>query len=276
MLAPKFTAQVTGFGPEDYAAFTRDIQLRLGIRLAEYKTDQMQRRLATVARQHELTSFGEYSAALARDSDILAEFLGQMTINVTELMRNPELFEQLTREVLPPYVATRKAGVFNIWSAGCSYGAEACTVAMLMSEASPGLPLKIDATDLDLAVLAKANALTFCKADMVGVSPERRLKNFVEIDDNTFMTMPSLKRSINFSKHDLLADSYPPNTYDLILCRNVVIYFTEEAKDRIFRNFWSALRPGGVLFVGATERLSNAKSLNFELVKPFFYRAINK
>jgi chemotaxis protein methyltransferase CheR len=277
VFAPNLNSAVLqGFSSADYEAFAAKIQRKLGIRLGEYKVDQMQRRLGTVAKQHGATSFVGYFAAIERDNAILNEFLDQMTINVTELMRNPALFEDLAKTILPGLIEAKKGLPLNIWSAGCSYGAEACTVAMLLREMVPPPQYRIKATDLDLAVLAKANSVNFTKADMVSVSPERRKKNFIEIDDNTFMPLPDIRRSISFSQQDLLSDDYPPNTYDLILCRNVVIYFNDEAKERIFRNFWKALRPGGVLFVGGTERLGDTKTLHFELIKPFFYRATNK
>ena len=76
-----------------------------------------------------------------------------------------------------------------------------------------------------------------------------------------------------FTQHDLLSEDYPVDTYDLILCRNVIIYFTDDAKDRIFRNFHKALKPGGVLFLGGTERLMDAGAIGFRAIRPFFYQA---
>jgi chemotaxis protein methyltransferase CheR len=82
----------------------------------------------------------------------------------------------------------------------------------------------------------------------------------------------TLRRMIQFGHHDLLADNYNQGEYDLVLCRNVLIYFTEEAKDRIYRGFFRSLKPGGYLFVGGTERISDHRGMGFELVMPFFYR----
>lgn len=262
-----------GFCDIEYAQFAKRVQASLGIRLTEYKVDQMKRRIETIARQAKCNSFSEYFLALRADTKLYGAFLDHMTINVTELMRNTELFEDLGRNVIPSLVASSKGSPLSVWSAGCSYGAEAYTVAMLISEMNPLLPFRIKGTDIDLTALAKANSAIFSKADMNGVSPARRAKFFMELDENSFMPQPSLRRNISFAKHDMLGEDFPENAYDLILCRNVVIYFNDDAKERIYRNFWKALRPGGILFVGGTERLSDYASLKFKPIKPFFYEA---
>ncbi len=261
------------FDEVDYAAFQLKIQNWLGIRLMDYKEDQMRRRVGTMAQQAGCDSFVAYALQMQQSPPLLQAFLDQITINVTELMRNPSLFGDLAQSVLPELIAARRGLPLSVWSAGCSYGAEAITLAMLLRDA-PGTPsYRIKGTDLDLSVLAKANAGMFSAADMASVPHELRQRHFISIDDNTFMPMPDLRRSVQFAKHDLLADPYPADTYDLILCRNVLIYFTDAAKQRIYQGFFQALRPDGVLFVGGTERIYGAESLGFELVKPFFYRA---
>lgn len=248
--------------------------MHLRIRLTDYKVDQMLRRVSQMAKQGGCNSFVEYFVAMQKDPQLLKGFLDQMTINVTELMRNKELFADLQKTLLPELVESRKGARLDVWSAGCSYGAEAYTVAMLINELTPVPQYHIKGTDLDLSVLARANSATFNGMDMAGVDPERRKKFFMSIDDNTFMPMPNLRRSVVFEKHDLLADTYPTNAFDLILCRNVVIYFTDEAKARIYQGFYQALRPGGILFVGGTERLGDLGPPGLKLLRPFFYRAI--
>ncbi|HLO99207.1 MAG TPA: protein-glutamate O-methyltransferase CheR [Fimbriimonas sp.] len=262
-----------GFSEQDYNLFAQKVQTSFGVRLTEYKVDQMRRRISTLAKQAGFDNFITYFAALRSDSSLLSSFLDHMTINVTELMRNPDLFEDMAKSVLPGIIERRKGAPISIWSAGCSYGAEAYTVAMLMAEVAPMQQYRVRGTDIDLAALAKANQAVFSKADMNGVSPARRAKHFIQIDENNFMANPVFRRNISFNKHDMLADDYPADSYDLILCRNVVIYFNDEAKERIYRNFWKALRPDGVLFVGGTERLGDFASLKYKPLRPFFYQA---
>lgn len=270
--APTVAASSAGFGDADYLAFQKKVQARTGVRLADYKPDQMRRRIGTLAQKAGHGSFAAYSAALEKSPALLSDFLDKMTINVSELLRNPDRFAELTRAVLPPLLVQRKNAPLSIWSAGCSYGAEAFTLALLLHEMTPTVVHRIKGTDLDAEILAKARRGRFSQADMANIVPERRKIHFSQESDGSFAAAPHLRNQVQFAKHDLLADAYPKAEYDLIACRNVVIYFTDEAKTRIYQNFFDALRPGGVLFVGGTERLPNHRAIGFELAIPFFYR----
>lgn len=259
------------FSEADFAGFQQRVEAKTGILLSQYKSDQMRRRITTLAEKAGCASFDAYSQKMAQDPGALADFLDRMTINVTELLRNPNRFEELATGVLPGLLARRPGTPLSIWSAGCSYGAEAYTLAMLLHEISPATPHRIKGTDLDLAVLTKAERPSFGSLDMVNVAPGRRETHFHEIG-GSYQPKSHLRSKVRFGPHDLLAGPYPKGEYDLILCRNVVIYFMDDAKERIYRGFFQALRPGGVLFVGGTERLSDHRSIGFELMRPFFYR----
>jgi chemotaxis protein methyltransferase CheR len=259
------------FGDADYAWFQQRVETRLGVRLSQYKPDQMRRRLMSLAQKSGSESFTGFASAMERDPAQLGEFLDKMTINVTELLRNPERFGELVSLVLPGMLAQRKGTPLSLWSAGCSYGAEAYTLALLLHELQPGVGHKIRGTDIDLSILTRAERPNFSAADMVNVSPARRQAHFVEAG-GAYQPLPHLKNLVRFGPHDLLGETYPKAEYDLILCRNVIIYFNDDAKERIYRGFFQALRPGGILFVGGTERLSDHRSIGFELLRPFFYR----
>lgn len=262
----------SGFDPSDYLLFTQKVRHRLGIHLSGYKEDQMKRRLGVIAQRTRSSNFLAYLEAIENDNGLLTEFLDQMTINVTELFRNPELFEVLKHEVLPRLLKNRPSQPFVGWSAGCSYGAEAYSLAMILNELAPTVPFRVRGTDVDLCVIGRATSPYFSPADMANVSPERRATFFRQADGIHYLPNTELRSKLSFSRHDLLADPYPSEEYDLIMCRNVVIYFTSEAKERIFQGFYKALRPGGILFVGGTERLANHNSIGFKLIKPFFYQ----
>lgn len=259
------------FGDQDYKAFSQKVQNSLGIRLVDYKSDQMKRRLEVLAQKYKCNSLMQFGMLMDQDRDALAAFLDHMTINVTELFRNPELFKTLQTDFLPGLMANSGPRPFSVWSAGCSYGAEAYTMAVILNEAIPSGNWRVKGTDIDLTILAKANSASFNKLDMANVTPERKAKNFNTFDDQNYMPSGLLKRNVAFGPHDLLADPYPNQQYDIILCRNVVIYFTDEAKDRIFRGFFQALKPGGLLFVGGTERLQDHAGIGFISSRPFFY-----
>ena len=259
------------FGEADFALFQQRMQAKAGIRLSEYKADQMCRRIGALAQKSGCGSFAAYASLVERDAAHLAEFRDRMTINVTELLRNPDRFGELTGAVLPDLLARRPNAPLSVWSAGCSYGAEAYTLALLLHEASPGTAHLILGTDIDPAILARAAQPCFSDADVLNLSSARLAAHFDRAAEG-HRPKPHLRERVRFRPHDLLGGPYPVAEYDLILCRNVIIYFTDDAKDRIARGFFRALRPGGVLFVGGTERLSDHRALGFELLRPFFYR----
>lgn len=265
-------SSVQAFGDADYQFFQQKVHSKCGIRLSDYKSEQMRRRITAMSQQAGCQSFVHYFTAMERDAAVLSGFLDRMTINVTELLRNPERFTDLAKVVLPDLMARKKSAPLSAWSAGCSYGAEAYTLAMLFHEISPGVAHRVKGTDIDLAVLSKANCACFTEADMVNISAERRRIFFNDLGTGAYLPAASLRSRVQFGRHDLLADAYPSSEYDLILCRNVLIYFTEPAKERIYQGFFRALRPGGVLFVGGTERLSDHRAIGFDLLLPFFYR----
>ncbi|MDQ2800868.1 MAG: protein-glutamate O-methyltransferase CheR [Armatimonadota bacterium] len=268
---PKLPLPSENFSEADFTWFQQRVESQTGIRLSQYKPDQMRRRIAALADKAGSVSFAAYASVIERDPARLAEFLDRMTINVTELLRNPNRFEEMVSTILPDLLVRRKGGPLSVWSAGCSYGAEAYTLALLLHEINPISMHQVYGTDIDLTVLAKAARPSFSAADMVNICPARRAAHFQE-NGGVFHPKTHLCAKVRFEPHDLLAGSYPDARYDLILCRNVVIYFTDDAKERIYRGFFRALRPGGILFVGGTERLADHRALGFELIRPFFYR----
>jgi chemotaxis protein methyltransferase CheR len=262
---------ITAFSEKDYQWFSTKVESKFNVRLGDYKPEQMKRRLAMLADRCGTTSFVSYFSLLEKDPMKLEQFLNEMTINVTELLRNPGLFDVLMNEIIADRFPRRDGGEFRAWSAGCSYGAEAYTLAMLLHEKAGSTQFRVRGTDVDLTVLARANSPVFSPEDMVNISSERRQRHFMSPDGTTFLPQGHLKNRVDFSPQDLLSNSYPVAAYDLILCRNVLIYFTDDAKERIYQNLCKALKPGGVLFVGGSERLQDHARAGFAFVRPFFY-----
>jgi chemotaxis protein methyltransferase CheR len=255
----------------DYERFCGGVRSLLRIDLDDYRRGQMERRLRSFARRSGDGDLDAYLARLRRDVAAREAFLDHMTINVSELFRNPELFADLERDVLPDLLAGAGRRGLRVWSAGCSYGAEPYSLAVMLAEAAPGARHEILATDLDERMLARGREGRFSEPDMRSVAPARRARWFAPDDAGGVRAADALRRSIRFTRLDLLADRFPA-AQDLILCRNVVIYFTEAAKARLYARFMEALRPGGVLFVGATERVTRAEQLGWEKQGMFFYR----
>ncbi|MCX7992264.1 MAG: protein-glutamate O-methyltransferase CheR, partial [Fimbriimonadales bacterium] len=184
----------------------------------------------------------------------------------------PEQFEILRTQVLPDLL--KRSLHLKIWSAGSSYGAEAYSMAILLHELAPNRSHQILGTDIDQEVLERARRGVFAESDMRNVPAEYKQKYFRAFQDTgrtLYEADPALKRYLKFERQNLLSDPYLQG-FDLIACRNVVIYFSDEAKERIFREFYNALKPGGYLFLGNTERIFNYAQIGFENPSAFFYQ----
>jgi chemotaxis protein methyltransferase CheR len=257
----------------DYERFCAGVRVLTGIELGHYRQGQMERRLRSFSERYGCADLDEYLALLRRDREALAGFLDRMTINVSELFRNPERFAELETVHLPRLQAESPAGL-RVWSAGCSYGAEPYSLSLLLQETAPGRRHEVIATDIDATVLARARRGRFTEADARNVPRARLERWFRRVEDGgrvLFEASERLRAPVRFRRHDLLEDPYPEGL-DLIACRNVVIYFTDDAKQAIYRRFLGALRPGGVLFVGSTERVHQAEEMGWERAGTFFYR----
>ncbi len=240
----------------------------LNLDLAYYKDAQMRRRLGNyVAGRAE--GFEAFMQSLKPRSDELSALKDFLTINVSEFFRDEPQFKLLESEILPGLLA--REGRLNVWSAGCSHGGEIYSVAMLLDEMAPGGKGRLLATDIDDDMLATCRAGgPYRPADVRAVPPRLRNKHFERTSDGYRIDQRTRSR-VEFRPHDLLADRYERG-FDLIMCRNVVIYFTDEAKDHIYRGFAASLRPGGVLFIGATEALLQPQTLGLSRVSTCFYR----
>lgn len=253
-----------------YPVFRKAVLDLTGIDLDCYKGTQMERRLQTIMRRVGVADLSAYARLLMATPSRVKEFQDFLTINVSEWVRNPEKFEELQKSILPDLL--KRSPKLKIWSAGCSNGSEPYSVAMLLDELDPMGRHQILATDLDEEILKVARAGVYTDKDIRGVSLARRTRYFVQ-DGERFTVRPELRSRVQFERQNLLSDPFPTDV-DLVLCRNVVIYFTEEAKDELYRRFHRALKPGGILFVGGTESLLKARELGYASVSPFFYRAV--
>jgi chemotaxis protein methyltransferase CheR len=251
-----------------YRSFRRHIKSLTGLDLAIYKPGQMMRRIKGLMERRRLATLGEYSALLSRDRKALEEFVHRTTVNVSEMFRNPEKFRALRDIVFPELLAARRR--LRIWSAGCSYGAEPYSLAIVLSELTPGVAHHILATDIDEGVLDRAKTARFSANDVKGVEPKVLTRCF-DPDGDGFRLKAAFAERVEFRKHNLLADFYGSD-YDLITCRNVVIYFTDEAKAKVWRGFLESLRPGGYLFVGGAEMILNSSEIGYEMPLRLFYR----
>lgn len=239
-----------------------------GIDLEHYKGSQLKRRLETFAQRHRAGDLVSLAQRLERDPHLLREFRDFLTINVSEFYRNPEKFNELKETILPSLL--RQTPRLRVWSAGCSHGAEVYTVAMLLEELTPGRAHYLLATDIDAVSLERARRAVYGENEMRSLPERLRRRFFRQVEEGYQLKEPILSR-VEFRHHNLLQDPFPEGM-NLILCRNVVIYFTEEAKARLYRRFAESLQPGGVLFIGATETIFQPHKFGLELMSSCFYR----
>lgn len=252
----------------DWEEFKAKLKRKTEIDLDLYKAPQMQRRIMNLARRNGYDKYSAYFDKVVQDKDDFAAFIEYLTINVSEFFRTPDKFAKLETDVIPELM--KRSSRLNIWSAGCSIGAEPYSLAMILNDMTPNTRHRILATDLDIEILGKAKAGVYNENELRAMSEARKSKYFTRQGDK-YAVSPDIKQRIEFKRHNLLKDSFETG-FDLILCRNVVIYFTEEAKDQLYANFFKALKPGGILFVGATEAILNFRKLGYTSYQPFFYQ----
>lgn len=251
-----------------YEEFAIKVLALTGIDLHAYKQHQMERRIRSFMSRYDIQDLGDYFDRLRTDREMLNKFLDRITINVSELFRNPDKFLFLKNEVFPAML--KKYQTLKIWSAGCSYGAEPYSVAIVLDELTPEKRYKILATDIDRRMLLRAREGIFDQHDIKHVD-EKRLHGYFDLIGDKYQIKSKIRSRVSFKLHDLIKWE-PKIAFDLIICRNVVIYFTDEAKEILYQNFYKALKKEGILFVGSTERIFNYQSIGFTLVAPFFYR----
>jgi chemotaxis protein methyltransferase CheR len=253
---------------EDFARFVADIKRSLTIDLSQYKENQMRRRLTTLRLKHGFGTFAAYFAALLSDIHLRNEFLDRMTINVSEFWRNPNRWHVLADRFLGPMLQANPR--LNVWSAACSTGEEPYTLAMILDSFDSLDRATILATDIDDGVLAKAKEGVYPLRSMREVPPDYLTRYFGAVQ-GSYRVVDRLKKAVKFQKQNLLVDSCG-DRFDLIICRNVMIYFTEEAKAFLYEKFSRSLKPGGILFVGSTEQIFSPGQYGLEPADTFFYR----
>jgi chemotaxis protein methyltransferase CheR len=249
-------------------SFCDAIRRLTDIDLSQYKRKQMERRIRSFAERRGAAHLVDYLRLLSTDAGELDRFLDRVTINVSQLWRNPAQWTLLAEEVLPQLAET---GRIRAWSAGCSYGAEAYTLAAVCRATVPAARLSVVGTDIDRRMVALARVGEFSDADARD-APETTLARWFQRTPTGWRAGEELRAATAFERGDLLRLRPRHHAYDLILCRNTAIYFTEDVRDALHASLAEALRPGGYLLVGSTERVSDPTSVGLTPVLPFTYR----
>ncbi len=253
---------------DEYIAFCEGVRRLARVDLMQYRRLQMERRVQAFAQRRGKANLLDYLALLAADPGELDMLLDRITINVSQLWRNPLQWQALAEQVIPELACS---GSIRAWSAGCSYGAEVFTIAAVCREVAPSAAVSVHGSDIDERMIARARLARFSDADTRTVPP-RSLERWFERIEAGWHVRPELTALVSFAVENLLECAAPRRAYDLIACRNLVIYFTDESRATLHRTLAGALRPGGWLLVGSTERVADAAAHGLELVYPFIYR----
>ena len=252
----------------DYEYFKKAVLDLTKIDLNAYKEKQMKRRIDTLISKNKIVGYDNYVSALKSDKKLFEEFVNYLTINVSEFYRNPEQWQIMDRDIIHELI--KKFGNnLKVWSAACSTGDEPYSLVMALSRHLPLDKIKIHATDLDKQVIAKAKVGLYGEKSIASVPADLKKRFFTKIGPS-YQISDEIKSRVEFSEHNLLRDTYPTDC-NLIVCRNVLIYFTEEAKEEVFRKFYKSIKPGGYLFIGNTEQIINYKEIGYTRKNSFFY-----
>jgi chemotaxis methyl-accepting protein methylase len=268
--------------PEERAfrALTDKITRARGICCGAYKDRCLKRRIAVRMRARGVHTFDDYSRVLDLDAHEYDRLLDALTINVTKFFRNPE-----TWAALAPFLTERwqaRQGGVVAWSAGCASGEEAYTVAVALAETArltrslDWLPrARVLATDIDRVSLDRAQAARY-PASAFTEMPAELAQRWLEppADDGSRGPLAAIRERVVVRRHDLTHERAPERPLDLIVCRNVVIYFDRATQERLFRTFADALAPGGLLLLGKVETLLGParETLHLESPRERIYR----
>lgn len=251
----------------DFEAFYVWLFRELNLELSGYKQKQLQRRITTVMNKSGAKDLKEYAQSIKKNHEVRNAFLDYITINVTEFYRNPDIFAEF-EELLIKELAD-KFPRLKIWSAACSTGAEAYSVAMILKKNNFLQKSTIVGTDLDLGIIDKAREGIYTETEIKNVPADEMCRYFKKEDRNYYLS-DEIKQLVRFKQHDLILDSYEKG-YQVIICRNVTIYFDDEVKNKLYQKFSDSLVVGGLFFIGATETIHKPDQYGLRKVGSFIY-----
>lgn len=273
MLAPLLPAQLTR---DQFQQISQLVYEKCGITLFQGKEDLVKARLGKRLRALDVASYAAYLDYLEQDKSgqELHQLIDAVTTNTTSFFREAQHFEYLRGQILPAKKATVTG--MRFWSAGCSSGEEPYSLAIALQEALPvgaSRDVRILATDISGAVLARARTAQYHEVVLRGLAPslvDHYFSASGASPDQVYRVKEVVRRMVQFAQLNLM-DSWPmQGPFDVIFCRNVMIYFDQATRARLIQRFWDLLEPGGHLFVGHSESL-NGLSHRFRYVRPAIY-----
>ena len=243
----------------DLRKITEVLKVKYGYDFSDYAMSSFRRRIQRIIDIFQFNSVSEIISKLERDSIFLEAFLAEITVNVTEMFRDPSFWREVRDHIIPNIMLNHET--FSIWHAGCSSGEEVISMAILLKEMGILDKVNIIATDIDKPILAKAkkgqiplknmelNEKNYIRYQGVGA-----LKDYYQEKDGMAVIDPSLLSGVSFRNFDLVQGTVF-NKFDLILCRNVMIYFNQNLQNRVLKKLHESLFKYSYLAVGSKESL---------------------
>ena len=260
---------------EDFNKIVRYIYNNYGIVLSN-KRVLVEGKLASIIASKGFPDYSTYINSIFADPSgkELSLVINKLTTNHTFFMREPKHFEYVKSVILPYLESNSKDHDVRIWSAACSSGEEPYSLAMTIDEyfgnRRAGWDLRILATDIDTDVLEKATKAIYSE-DSVKSLPERWIKKyFIKLSDGKYQVCDKIRKEVVFKQFNLMDKITYKKPYDLILCRNVMIYFDVKTKDSLVERFYDASKNGAYLFIGHAENIS--RTTRYTYVQPAIYQ----
>lgn len=267
-------------GPaEDFDRILARVRQKTGVDVQLYRTATLERRMSLRLTATRSKSYREYLDVLRKNPAEYKDFLQTLTIPVTDFFRDKDIYKNLKARVLPAIInraeVLRRKRI-SIWSVGCSKGQEPYSLAMLLlkilSTRQAELRFTIQATDLNHTLLKKANAGVYTLPEVKSV-PRTYLRDYFFKNGNMYHIKPSVKRLVKFRHQDLIREK-PGGKFDLILCRNVLIFFKPRLRENVLKNFHSSLCKEGILVLGTAESLNDERLFHCLSPRDHFFQKV--
>jgi len=268
--------------PNDFKRLSAFIYDEMGIKMPEVKKIMIESRLQKRLQILNFSNFKDYLEFVfsKHGSGEIIHMMDVITTNKTDFFREPHHFEFLQQEVIPEFVKQFKSKILNIWSAGCSSGEEPYTLAMVLTDLVMKQQLadfSIYATDISTNVLQKAVIAIYHENKITSIPLIVKKKYFLKSKDpanKSVRICPEIRRKVVFERFNFMDDHFPMSTtFDIIFCRNVIIYFDRLTQEKVINKLCMKLRKGGYFFLGHSESITNM-NVPLEHIKPTIFRKI--
>lgn len=243
---------------EELQSLTSAVKTRYGIDFTNYETKSLKRGIARLITKHNLGSLVGLWAKIIKDREFFLSCIDDLLVNLTEMFRNPEIWVKIKTDLLEQLKIKPS---IKVWHAGCSTGEEIYTMGIVLIHSKLYNKAEITATDLSTQAMAKAMEGVYPQmlwkkylSSFKTYFPDGKPEDYFKVENDEIKINDSLKKNVSFQRHNLVQDRMPKK-FDIIFCRNVMIYFDEVLKMKVLNLFHSCLEPGGFLIIGYYDML---------------------